>query len=155
MKRILFCSVLMLASFAAIAQNTLTVHQKDGQQFSFGFEDKPVVTFTDNELVVKTTKTELSYKLAKVAKFTFDEKETAVEGVKDDAVKAGITLDEYTVNISGAKADITVRLISSDGRQLYSYKTGADGSVTFSISELPEGTYIIASESLTVKILKK
>ena len=94
-------------------------------------------------------------KLAQVAKFTFDDIEDAVIGIKADAANASITLDEYTVCITGAKPDITVRLLASDGKQLQSYKTNQEGSVTFSIADLPEGTYIISSESLTVKILKK
>ncbi|MBO7589474.1 MAG: hypothetical protein J6T18_08640 [Bacteroidaceae bacterium] len=155
MKLTILSCVLMLTSLTAFGQNTLTVHQKNGEQFSFGFEDKPVVTFTETELVVKSTKTELRYELAKVSRFTFDSKESAVEGIKEDSTKASITLDEYTVNITGAKAGDTVRLIASDGRQLHSCKTDEAGSVTFSIAELPEGTYIISSESLTVKILKK
>lgn len=155
MKRIFFIFLIAIMAIPAIAQNTLTVHQKDGQQFSYGFEEKPVVTFTDNALVIKSTKVEVQYELAKVAKFTFDDVEDAVIGIKADDAKASISLDEYTVCITGAKADITVRLLASDGKQLQSYKTNQDGSVTFSIAELPEGTYIISSESLTVKILKK
>ncbi len=150
---VLLCATLFVAPL--FSQNTLTVHQKDGQQFSFGFESKPVVTFTDTELIVKSKGIELRYELARFSKFTFDEKEI------DDAVipivenKTSITLDEYTVSISGAKADIIVRLMASDGRTIEQHKTDADGSVTFSISELPEGLYIIASESLTCKIIKK
>lgn len=144
-----------ISTISLFAQNTLTIHQKDGQQFGFGFEEKPVVTFTDNTLIIKSTKIEVQYELAKVAKFTFDDVEDAVFGIKADDAKASITLDEYTVSISGAEADITVRLIASDGKLLQSYKTNQDGSVTFSIAELPEGTYIIVSESLTCKILKK
>ena len=155
MKLTILSCMLMLTSLVAFGQNTLTVHQKNGEQFSFGFEDKPVVTFTETELVVKSAKTELRYELARVSRFTFDGKESAVEGIKEDATKVSITLDEYTVSITGAKAGDTVRLIASDGRQLHSCKTDEQGSVTFSIAELPEGTYIISSESLTVKILKK
>jgi len=155
MKRLFLFNLLMLMAVTVMGQNTLTIHQKDGQQFSFGFEDKPVVKFTNNELVVTSTKTELRYALSQLAKFTFDDKETAVDDIKADDKKAVITLDEYTVNISGAKPDATIHLIASDGKQIQSYKTNQDGTTTFSIADLPEGTYIIASESLTVKILKK
>ena len=155
MKRLFFILFFAISISSLFAQNTLTIHQKDGQQFGFGFEEKPVVSFTDNALIIKSTKIEVQYELAKVAKFTFDDVEDAVIGIKVDDAKASITLDEYTVSISGAAADITVRLIASDGKQLQSYKTNQDGSVTFSIAELPEGTYIIVSESLTCKILKK
>ena len=150
---ILFYAMLFVAPLSA--QNTLTLHQKDGQEFSFGFEEKPVVTFTQTELVISSKGVELRYELAKLSKFTFDDKDPIENAVTINTSKASITLDEYTVCINGAKADIVVRLIASDGSTLGQYKTDADGSVTFSVAELPEGTYIIASESLTCKILKK
>ena len=155
MKRLLWCISFAIMSIPLLAQNTLTIHQKDGQQLSFGFEDKPVIKFTDNEIVLTSAKTELRFQFANVAKLTFDDIEDAVISIKTDGAKASITLDEYTVSISGAKADATVQLIASDGKQLESYKISQDGIATFSIADLPEGTYIINTESLTVKILKK
>ena len=150
--------LLLLAAVAAaplFSQNTLTIHQKDGQQFSFGFEEKPVVSFTDNAMVIKSTKTEVQYDLSNVAKLTFNDIEDAVIGIKADVAKANITLNEYTVSIAGAKPDTEVRLIASDGKIIQSYMTAQDGSVAFSIAELHAGSYIISSESITVKILKK
>ena len=75
MRRLSLCLLGALLVCSIFAQNTLTVHQKNGEQFSFGFEDKPVVTFTDTELIVTSTKTELRYELANVNKFTFDDVE--------------------------------------------------------------------------------
>lgn len=155
MKRILFLLVLFSAILPLAAQNTLNVFEKDGQIFSFGFEEKPVVTFTDNELVVTSAGAEARFQLADIAKFTFDDEGTAVEDIKDDVRKAAISLDEYIVSLTGAKPEIVVRLIASDGKLLQSYKTDKNGFLQFSIAELPEGTYIISSESLNVKILKK
>lgn len=136
------------------AQTTLTIHQKDGEKFSFGFSEKPVVSFTDNDLIVKTANNEVSCSLANVAKFTFDAEETAVGEVKTDA-EPSISLDEYTVMITGAKADEKVSLTGTDGKMLQSYKIGEDGSVSFSIAELPAGTYIISTSKIAIKILKK
>ena len=155
MRRLSLCLLGALLVCSIFAQNTLTVHQKNGEQFSFGFEDKPVVTFTDTELIVTSTKTELRYELANVNKFTFDDVEDAVINIKSDASKASITLDEYEVSISGLEADAAIRLITSDGKLLQSYKADEAGSVTFSIAELPQGTYIITTESLSCKIIKK
>ena len=155
MKRILALLCTALMAVPVFSQNTLTIHQKNGEQLSFGFEDKPVIKFTDNEIVLTSAKTELRFQFANVAKLTFDDIDDAVISIKADGTKASITLDEYTESISGAKSDATVQLIASDGKQLQSYKTSQDGTVTFSIADLPEGTYIIITDSLTVKILKK
>ena len=154
MKRLFIILFTMVLSVPSFSQNTLTIHQKDGQQFSFGFEDKPVITYTDNDLVLKTTKTEVQYPLSSLAKFTFTDLEDAVISIKDDKA-AQMELDNYVVSITGAKSGVTVSVVGSDGKTLNSYKTDTDGSVTFSIAELPEGVYIIKSENLTCKILKK
>ena len=154
MRRLILIITSALFALPVIGQNTLTIHQKDGQLFSFGFEDKPVITYTDNDLVLKTTKTEVQYPLSSLAKFTFTDLEDAVISIKDDKA-AQMELDNYMVSITGAKPDITVTVIGSDGKTIGTYKTDAYGSVTFSISDLPQGIYIIKSENLTCKILKK
>lgn len=155
MKRILtlLCTVLM--AVPVFSQNTLTIHQKDGQQFSFGFDDKPVITYTDTDLVLKTTKTEVMYPLASLSKFTLTDVEDAVISIKQDGNTAKLELDSYMVSITGAKADAIVTVIGPDGKTLGTYKTDSDGSVTFSIADLPQGLYIINSENLTCKIQKK
>lgn len=158
MKKIFAIAVLAFSVMSGLsAQNTLTIHQKDGQQFSYGFGEKPVVTFTDNDLIVTTANenVKLTLALTSVEKFTFDSNETAVNDIKDNAQKASISLDEYSVYIANVKENAVVSLSSADGKQLQAFKADADGTVSFSIADLPNGTYIISSENLSVKIQKK
>ncbi len=155
MKRIFSCVLSTLLILPLFAQNTLTIHQKDGQKFSYGFEESPVVSFADSVFVVKTTKVQVEYQIKLLHRFTFDSKETAIRIAKDDARKARITLDENYVGIIGAKPNTTVSIIGSDGKKLQSYKVNGDGTVSFSMENLPKGLYIVTSESLTVKIIKK
>ena len=158
MKKIFAIAVLAFSVMSGLsAQNTLTIHQKDGQQFSYGFGEKPVVTFTDNDLIVTTANenVKLTLALTSVEKFTFDSNETAVNDIKDNAQKASISLDEYSVYIANVKENAVVSLSSADGKQLQAFKAGADGTVSFSIADLSNGTYIISSENLSVKIQKK
>lgn len=155
MKRTLLLLCVAFLIFPAMAQNTLTIYQKDGQQFSFGFAEKPVITYTDNDLVLKTSKTEVSYPLSTISKFTFSDSETHVSDVVTDIKTPALSFEDYMVNITGAESDVTVSVIGSDGKIICSYKTDTEGCVTFSIAELPEGVYIIKSEKLTCKILKR
>ena len=109
MKKIFAIAVLAFSVMSGLsAQNTLTIHQKDGQQFSYGFGEKPVVTFTDNDLIVTTANenVKLTLALTSVEKFTFDSNETAVNDIKDNAQKASISLDEYSVYIANVKENI-------------------------------------------------
>lgn len=154
-KRLFTILLTVLLSVPLLSQNILTIHQKDGQQFSFGFDDKPVISYTETDMVLKTTKTEVQYPLASLAKFTFSDVEDAVIPVKQEGNAVQLELDNYTVSITGAKAGITVTVIGSDGKTLGTYKTDSNGSVTFSIADLPQGLYVINSKDLTCKILKK
>lgn len=155
MKRLLFCFSLALFMCPVFSQNTLLIHQKDGQQFRFGFADKPTITYTENDLVLKTTKTELSYPLSTLAKLTFSDNATAVAPIEARKVEGQLNLENYEVCISGAEPGVEVSVVGADGKKLASYKTDASGCVSFSIAQLPEGIYVIKSESLTCKILKK
>lgn len=155
-RHLLLCLSLLSLPVLIVAQNTLTIHQKDGQQFSFGFEEKPVVSFSETTLMLKTDRTEVQYPLSLINFFTFDErKPDALEGVEDSRQQPLVSLGSQFLRISGARADIPVRLTSVDGKVLRTARTDAGGSLTLSLADLPEGVYIVSSTSLTCKILKK
>lgn len=155
MKRTLFFICFFLFAIPALAKNTLAVYQKDGQQFCFGFDEKPVITYSDTLLVLKTIKTEVQYPLSSLVKFSFSDIETSVVDVENQFLLPQFQLEYYMLSITGASPDINVSVISEDGKLLSTYKTDSNGNVSFSIVDLPEGVYIIRSESLTCKILKK
>ena len=136
-------------------QDIVRIHQKDGQYVDFALKDRPVIYYEDYDLVLITDKTELSFPLATLAKFTFTDVETKIEAVEDDQQDPAFTLDDYAINITGAKAEVPVRVISSDGKPVVSFKTDAQGNAAFSMADLPAGMYIINSENLTFKVLKK
>lgn len=153
-----FLALLMTTSVALRSQNVMVIHLKTGKVAELAFKYKPVITFTDTDAVLTTVvngrEVVVSYPLEKLTKFTFVTKDlTAVEEVEDRNVQ--FLIEDYTVTITGAKPEIVVRLIASDGKQLGAYKTDKDGSVSFSIAELADGTYIIASQDITFKILKQ
>ncbi len=71
MRQTVTLAVLFLSSMAS-AQNYLTITQKDGQQFSYAFSDKPVVTYTETELVLSTEAIDIQFPLSGLQKFTFE-----------------------------------------------------------------------------------
>lgn len=157
MKRNLLFLLLISFSSLSFSQNTLIIHQKDGQQFSYGFDEKPIVTYGDSSLIVSTTNTSVYYYLENVDKFTFTSSgsETGISSGADELKSPSVNLDNHVVRITGAKANIPVIIIGSDGRIINTFKTDVDGTVSFSISDLSEGLYVIKSEGLTCKIQKK
>lgn len=166
MRKFLFAFMALLLTMPAAlrSQNVMVVHLKSGTVAELAFKYKPVITFEEKDIVLTVTingiTRQVSYPLENLAKFTFTSIDipdiptpTAVESVEDRNVQ--FLIDDNIVTITGAKTEMVVRLISSDGKLINSYKTDKDGSVSFSIAELPTGTYIINSQDITFKILKK
>lgn len=154
----LFFSVLLLSVFSPavlLAQNTVTIHQKDGQTVSYGFSVKPVITYTDNDLVITTENAEMQYPLLSVSKITFQDQSAGVNAITEESKVPVLELDDYVVSISGAKAGVTVSLTGTDGKSLINARTDSEGEVSFSIAEQPAGVYVIKSENLTFKIIRK
>lgn len=154
---IAFWALFLLAPTIVFSQNVLRVHLKNGTPLDLAFSLQPVVTFDDTNVKVTVSDgKEFIFPLEYLSKFSFVLVDlTEVEEIQEEINKVSFFFDEYTVNISGAKAEMPVRLISSDGRLINSYKTDKEGSVSFSIADLPNGIYIINSEDITFKILKK
>ena len=159
MKRKCFCfavAALLSLWMGVTAQNTLIVCQKDGQMFAYGFKEKPVVTFSESHLIITTTETEIQYPLAAVDKFLFDERiPDALGSMKEGVRRAIASLSHDVLCIVGAKADIPVSLVSMDGKVLRTARTDDEGRLVLDVKGIAEGVYILKSESLTCKILKK
>lgn len=153
MKKLLLLTLVSLLAVPISAQQYLTITQKDGQQFSFGFSDNPVVTYEGSDLILTTAKTVIQYPLESLLNFTFTDQTTSVQTLEGAA--ATVSKSENFVTIMGAKPETAVNLIGTDGKVLFSKKSDADGVVSFSIADLPDGIYIVKSESLNCKIVKK
>lgn len=169
MKKLLIAFMaLLIMPVALSAQNVMTARLKNGSTYDLFFKLNPVVTFTETNLTITlSTSDSYSFSLSEFEQFTFSTKDDSsptppppptpsdVEGIEEAARNAAIYFDEYDVTITGAKAEMAVSIFAADGKILNNYKTDKDGSLKFSVADLSQGTYIIKSEDITIKFLKK
>jgi hypothetical protein len=97
----------------------------------------------------------MQYPLLSVSKITFQDQSAGVNAITEESKVPVLELDDYVVSISGAKAGVTVSLTGTDGKTLINARTDSEGEVSFSIAEQPAGVYVIKSENLTFKIIRK
>lgn len=128
---------LLWGGAACFAQSVLNVHQKDGAVVSYGFSEKPVVTYTDTGVHLSTAKVEVDYPFDNLEKFTFS------DGVADgiEQLRAVGTGDDILVY------DIRGVLLKTAKQ--------SEGTAGFSTQDLPRGTYIIKNGKTTYKITKR
>lgn len=118
------------------SQNTLNIHQKNGGVVSYGFAEKPVLTYVEKNLHVSTDKVSIDYPLAELEKLTFNELESSIGELRLEG------------------QSVPVCIFRTDGTLVKHMETIA-GPFTFDTQELPAGTYIIKQGNITTIIIRR
>lgn len=152
-KRMCVLSFLFCTLSLGIKAQTLVVWQKSGAKVTFQMDSQPKTLFSDNQLVIKTNTTEVSYPRESIIRYTY---ENLASGI-DDAKQDGIDYDASQSKLSFAqlKAGEKVEIYSTDGSLMKSVKADKEGKLTVSLSELTKGVYVVKSSSSNFKILKQ
>lgn len=125
----------VLCSLCVQAQNMMLLHQKDGGVVSYGFSEKPVVTYVGDNLHVETTRVSIDYPLASLEKMTFADVESNI-----DVLRTETTTDVRIYSVNGT----LVRVAKAE-----------DGAASLNTADLPAGTYIVKNGTTSYKIIKR
>ena len=157
MRRIITLSLFVFMAFmTATAQNgpQLKVWKKDKSTVLFALAEKPVTTFSNNMLVIKTSTATVEYPLAEVQRYTYEGVETGIESIDSDN---GVLVkqEKNKLSLRNLKAGEEVRLYSSSGSLLQIVKSNGTEPVVISLSSRPQGVYIVKSGNETIKLMKR
>ncbi len=166
-KRVLALSVVAMAStfgaFAADTTDGVFISFTDGSDaLQLKFESEPQISMTNGGLVVTTTK------LGKELTFEFSDVEKMYFGLVTDETTSGVTETEVAkkasvvfayadgvVKVSGLSNGETVRVVALNGTVYKSVKATAEGTAEFNIDNAQVGVYIVTTNSLNFKLIKK
>ncbi len=166
-KRVLALSVVAMAStfgaFAADTTDGVFISFTDGSNaLQLKFESEPQISMTNGGLVVTTTK------LGKELTFEFSDVEKMYFGLVTDETTSGVTETEVAkkasvvfayadgvVKVSGLSSGETVRVVALNGTVYKSVKATAEGTAEFNIDNAQAGVYIVTTNSLNFKLIKK
>jgi len=117
---------------------------------AFDLEARPIVSFTDSDVKLVCADMTVLYPLDNYLKMTIEEVDEAtdIKALSTDAFK-------ITDSVITARGNENLLLYSIDGKCLLQGKANAEGLATFSISQLPAGTYIVVIGKQSFKINKK
>ena len=157
MRRIITLSLFVFMAFmTATAQNgpQLKVWKKDKSTVLFALAEKPVTTFSDNKLVIKTSSATIEYPLADIQRYTYEGIETGIESIESDNSML-VKQEKDKLSLRNLKAGEEVRLYSSSGSLLQIVKSNGTEPVVISLSSRPQGVYIVKSGNETIKLMKR
>lgn len=115
----------------------IIVWQKDGNTTEILFNQMPEFLYADGNVSLQNGGTTMSWSLAKLDKFTFEDVEPAIptnmKDLKDKKAKLDIAKGCAVYDLSGKLVKKQIR----------------------SLSELPAGTYIVKDGKVSTKVVKK
>ena len=133
----------------------------DGSRHAYPLGEHPVVTYTNGELLLSTQHEQVAYTAADVRKFTFsttgitcdEELPTSVTSPLEQAQQ--FSLQQGDIHFSGCRAGSPISLYTLDGKLLQTVAADADGNARLATDNYPAGVYIIKTETITHKIIKR
>lgn len=145
MKRVLLSMFVLLCHIVVFAEGSaLLVTLSDGTTAGYLLSEKPIVTFGESTLQIKSSEASTEYNRADVKHFTFVDAE--VLGIAP--LSKGSTVFEFKNN--------TVRM---DGAPIIIYTVNGElvkkGIGTVSIEDQPTGVYIIKMNNQSIKVVKR
>ncbi len=139
--------------------DVLKITFRDGTYIGVLLEDRPVITFTTDSLILKADNftMALPYQYSYIAKIEFeDNATTGIDQATADNYKLRITyLDGENVIISGVEEKMSWRVFCLDGKQVQAPASRVGQELTISLTPLVSGVYIIRVDNYSFKIRKK
>ena len=130
------------------------VSLNDGSVLSIPFAERPVLTCQGTDLLLTTTKMEMELPQGSVKEFTL-EKKNEVTGVEETLLQGEMQRQGDNFLFSNCKEGTLIQVFDRSGRLVATQRVDANGQCRISLHGQPNGIYIVKSESITCKILKK
>lgn len=132
----------------------LVVETKDHVKTAYMLAEKPEVSFVGNSMRITSTKTDVTYNLADVLRFTYETR--SITGVSElRAEQAEIDYKDGELVISGIKVGASINIYSLDGKLVKQLTAERTGSYRLSLASLSKGVYIVKTDNVTYKIMKR
>ena len=121
------------------------------QTIKIALSEKPVITFTHDQLVITTEEKQVEVPVAEISSYNFESDEATA--IKDLDVSA--RHKQGLVAFDRLKAGAPVMLFNAKGERLRTTNAKTDGTAVIDMHGLAKGIYIVRSDNLSVKIINK
>ena len=148
-----FVALMFMATTLSFAESQLKVWKKDKSTVLFALSEKPVTTFRNNMLVIKTSTATVEYPLADVLRYTYEGVETGIESIESEN-SVLYKQERDKLSLSNLKKGTVVYLYNANGNLLDIQKSDGN-TITVSIASRPKGVYIVKCANETIKLMKR
>lgn len=132
----------------------LILCSKDGTKVSYLLTEKPKISFTTDNLVIKTYSFYAEYPLTGIQKLCYEGVSPMdINSIISDAVSFSIQ-DGDVVILYNMSPGQQISVYGIDGKMYMKQQSTNTGKTSISLSMLPSGTYVIKTKDISFKMMK-
>ncbi|MBR3983565.1 MAG: hypothetical protein IKJ92_01245 [Bacteroidaceae bacterium] len=141
-------------AMAQSEQTQLIVWAKNGTKVAYALNEKPQITFTQEDMVITVGNVEVNYDMENLARFTYvTNGNTAIRNLQTD--ESIFNFDGEQLIFPELKTNDIVSIYTIGGALVLRKEVSKEGKYGLSLSELIPGAYMVNVNGLTYKIVKK
>lgn len=155
MKKLLFLFSFLLTTLYASSQeiNAMVLHLASGAEVTCLLDERPVVTFEGDELVLTTHMNVVRYQASDVLSFTYASVSiTSIDRTSSAVTSFAFDGDMLRANSLAPKSMVMVYTV--DGTLVTSCKTDKSGNVSLSLPRQAGAVYVVKTSVANFKISK-
>ena len=151
--------VLLLFSLTAGATsddiNAMLLQGPSDFRFTILLDDQPVVTFSDDYLVINTYMgAAVSFPSSLVSKWTYVKDDEATRINNANRFGSTLSFDGKLLGMTHLAPSSVVQVYTADGALVSSAKADSQGNVSLSLPDLSGAIYLIKTSTVTFKVRK-
>lgn len=143
---------LLIVSIASADDQCLMIWMTDGSAKAIALSNEPVTTFSDGNMVVKTSKSTITFPLSIIDKYTYEYMPDDVAAPKTE--KINFSSDGNAITFKGLKEGTEIKVYSTSG-VLVKLQTAMHSPATITLNDLPNGVYAVKVDGITYSIMKR
>lgn len=149
--------LLLTATLSSLADSQrLVVWQKSGQKVYFDLTEEPETTFEDGNLVIRSSRTTVSYPLTSVLRYTYEGGTiTDVGDVKMRPGEVRFLQNAEQMAFDGLQDGTILEVYTLDGVKIKTVKAQGGQRTVVSLADQAAGTYVVKAGEATYKFMKR
>ena len=143
-----------IGAWAQTETPRLVVWQKSGEKVYFELNDMPETTFEDGLLVIRSSKTTVSYQLENILRYTYEGIDITGIDLQSSERAVIISKNGDSVTFRNLRGGSTVNVYSINGVLVEQYTATANQPLIISVAQRTSGIYVVKTDKETIKLVK-
>ena len=155
--KLTFLTLLLTIAVGLWAQDAtprLVVWQKSGEKTYFELNEMPETTFEDGMLVIRSSKTTVSYQLENILRYTYEGVITSITDLQPSERAVIIAKDGDGVTFRNLPGGTSVCVYGTNGMLVEQRTATAGQPLSISVAQRPAGVYVVKAGKETIKLMK-